>query len=74
MDDVNNLNIGIRALTVSKYRVIIIIARICCQVSRAVIGLFGVLQIYGRRQLGARTQGIGQKITNEIFVVLIHIV
>ena len=46
----------------------------CCQVSRSVIGLCSAYQIYGRRQLGARTWGIGQKIINGIFVILRHIV
>ena len=60
-----DLSIGIRALIVSKNRVMIITAGSCCQINRAVIGLYVSYQIYGRRQIGARTRGIGQKSISE---------
>ena len=69
-----NLSIGIISLIMSKNRVIIITASSFFQVSGAFIGLCDVYQIYGRMQLGSRTQGIGQNIINEIFVILRHIV
>ena len=69
-----DLSIGIRALIVSKNRLIVITASSYFQVSRAVIGICGVYQIYGRRQLGAITQCIGRNITSKIFVILRHIV
>ena len=65
-----NLSIIIGLLIVIKNRLIIMTASSCCKVIRAVIGLCGTYQISGRRQLGARTRGIGQNIINGIFVIL----
>ena len=64
----------IRALIMSKNRVIIIPTGNYCKVRSSIIGLFGANHIYVRRQLGARTRGIGQNIIKEIFVILRHIV
>ena len=66
MFGVYDLSISIIALIVSKNRVMIITASRCYQFSRAVTVLCGVYRMYDRRQLGARTRGIGQKITKKM--------